>query len=157
MDNEQQLIRCAHLLNQTIINYLGPQKIMAWVSKVTFHLQLLYGPKFHTVAHVSLLKTFHPDPFQHQPQHLTLVVVQARGILYPAVLDCHIPQGTLQYLIGWAGYNLEDSSWEPVSEVHATSKVWAFQAHQCGKTVTVGVGGGKGRAEDGVRVMQLFA
>lgn len=55
---------------------------------------------------------------------------------------------TPQYLIDWAGFNLENYSWEPVSEVHVPAKVWAFHAHQPGKLGALA--GEKGRAGDGV-------
>lgn len=60
-------VHSVHPSSKSDHHYLGPQKIMAWVSKVTFSLQLPYAPKIHTVIHLSLLKPVKPRPLPMSP------------------------------------------------------------------------------------------
>jgi hypothetical protein len=112
--------------------YLGPYKILEKVGTVSYKLQLPPTMQVHNVFHVSLLRPYknptQVDPY-HQLQPPPPVIINDREEYeVEEILDKRIYYNHPQYLVKWHGYDLNDATWEPVSNLeHARELLEEFE------------------------------
>uniref|UniRef100_A0A8C5MDR7 Gypsy retrotransposon integrase-like protein 1 n=1 Tax=Leptobrachium leishanense TaxID=445787 RepID=A0A8C5MDR7_9ANUR len=108
--------------------FVGPFRIIKKINSVAFRLQLPDSYKIHPVFHVSLFKSYHPDPFIDRSPAPPPPSVVSDSLEYEIVriLDSRLHRGGLQYYVHWKGYGPEERSWEPVQDVHAPALLRAF-------------------------------
>jgi hypothetical protein len=94
--------------------WIGHFKVLKWVGKVAYKLELPESLKIHDIFHISLLKSYktsgkaQPPP----PPILDELSFDVERVLTHVVRGSRTrPQNF--YLIKWLGYGLEHNSWEP--------------------------------------------
>jgi Chromo (CHRromatin Organisation MOdifier) domain len=77
------------------------------------------GTNAHPVFHSSLLKSYKPGYTGERTAHVPEAVSVDGQVEYvvDAVLDERVRRGKKKYLVHWAGYHTNDSTWEPVANV----------------------------------------
>ena len=97
--------------------YCGPFKVIKKINDQAYKLQLPLELKVHNVFHISLLKTYVPDPNHvlHDIQQLTstegALEIQPEAILQKRLRQLR-NRSINEYLIKWAAYPEEDATWE---------------------------------------------
>jgi hypothetical protein len=113
--------------------FIGPYKVLEQVGTNAYKLDLPASLKIHPVINAERLKPFHPSPSDFA----------SRGVDHPPsievngkpeyevdyILNKRTRAGRIEYLVAWAGYPLEDATWEPKSHLKNAAKVVAeFEA-----------------------------
>lgn len=99
---------------------------------MAYELALLASFRIHLVFHVSLLKTVSANhfPWRTAPPPAPVIVDGTEKYEVEPILDCGHQPGQLQYLIKWKGYDVEENSWEPATNIHASGLPWSIhRAH----------------------------
>ncbi|KAJ1114308.1 hypothetical protein NDU88_002547 [Pleurodeles waltl] len=110
--------------------YIGPYEVLRQINPVAYRLNLPASLRIHPVFHCSLLK-----PALSATRQAVPPVVRDGQLEYEVrrVLDSKRRGGKLWYLVSWKGYNAEDDSWEPESNIHAPRAVRLFHARHPSK------------------------
>ncbi|KAM4795957.1 von Willebrand factor A domain-containing protein 3B [Rhinophrynus dorsalis] len=110
--------------------YLGPFRVEAWLSPVSYRLNLPATLRIHPVFHVSLLKPHVPAHAAHPPSTPPppVSIDCSEVCVIDAVLNSRLFRGALQYLVNWKGYNPEDRSWVAAADVHTPSLLCRFHS-----------------------------
>jgi hypothetical protein len=108
---------------------LGPFRITQQINPVAFRLQLPDSFKCHNVFHASLLEPYHANEFPGR-QVLPPPPVKVQGqdeYEVSEILDSKIRWKKVYYLVHWAGYEINERTWEPAENlVNAQEKVLEF-------------------------------
>lgn len=104
--------------------YIGPYTITEKIGPVAYRLDLPPSTKIHTVFHVSLLKPYH-DPAEvhgHKPLPMPLDWLDGAPTFAVDKIMAHrlVSSGrktSVAYLIRWSGFDEENDSWEPYSNL----------------------------------------
>jgi hypothetical protein len=98
--------------------FLGPFPIIAKLSDVVYRLKLPRTLRIHDVFHISLLEKYRQDTIPGRRRNPPPPIVTPEGDIeweVDQVLDSRLfgRWKKLQYLVSWAGYGLDQNSWEP--------------------------------------------
>jgi hypothetical protein len=96
---------------------------------VAYKLDLPVGTNAHPVFHSSLLKAYKPDSTGERSTPVPEAVSVDGQVEYivEAVLDERVRRGKREYLVHWAGYHANDSTWEPAINVQGSEALITFQ------------------------------
>ena len=113
---------------------VGPFEILQKVGSSSYKLKLPSSWKIHPVFHSDLLSHFEEPVFDHQKigdAPLPEVIDDHEEFEVEKILDSRFYRKHLQFLVQWKGYPLEDSTWEPESNVKNAAEAIAdfYQAH----------------------------
>lgn len=99
-------------------NY-GPYEIVEKVGPVDFRLKLPPQNKVHPVFHASKLVPYQEDEIgDRNPNQPPPIEVEGHDEYeVEKVLDSRVFRGWVQYLVKWVGYDVSESTWEPVRNV----------------------------------------
>ncbi|HEV7736862.1 MAG TPA: hypothetical protein VGO47_05740, partial [Chlamydiales bacterium] len=115
---------------------LGPYEIVKAVGRHAYQLKLPKTMKqLHPVFPVIKLTTALDDPIpgrRPKPPPPPVLVEGEQEWEVEEVLDSRMFRGQLEYLIRWKGFGIEESSWEPRTNVHAPQLVAKFQQEHPG-------------------------
>ena len=108
---------------------LGPFCIQEQINPVAYRLELPASMKVHPVFHVSLLEAYKESTISGrlQPSPPSVEVEGHDEYEVEEVLDSRRRRGKLQYLIQWRGYDINERTWEPATNLaNAPLKVQEF-------------------------------
>lgn len=108
---------------------LGPYKVKAKLSDLTYELELPESLKIHPVFHVSLLSPHHEDdiPGRTQPPPPPIEVEGDLEYEVDEVVDARRFRRKFQYLVRWKGYSREHDTWVNAEDMgNAQAKIRAF-------------------------------
>jgi hypothetical protein len=126
------------LSNKFKQRFIGPFRIMAQVSPVTFKLALPSTLRVHPVFHVSLLRPYHtPGPEQSRAAQPAPIFEDDNQWRVETLLAKRVVRGTTQYLVRWEGFGPEDDSWVPSRDI-SKDLIRAFGRQHSGATVPQG-------------------
>jgi Chromo (CHRromatin Organisation MOdifier) domain len=109
--------------------FSGPYKVTKRVSPVAYRLELPPGTNAHPVFHSSLLKAYKPDSTGERMAQVPEAVSIDGQVEYvvDAILDERVRRGKDEYLVHWAGYHTNDSTWEPMANVLGSEALVSYQ------------------------------
>jgi hypothetical protein len=109
--------------------FAGPYKVVKRVSPVAYKLELPPGTNAHPVFHSSLLKAYKLDSTGERAVQVPEAVTVDGQVEYvvDAVLDDRVRRGKREYLVHWAGYHANDSTWEPIANVQGSEALVTYQ------------------------------
>lgn len=116
--------------------FLGPFKVLAEISPVSYRLELPRSVRMHDVFHVSLLRPY-ADPRADFPDRLapapTVRLADGDvGYIVDAILDYRVRGRTKQYLVQWRGFPTSEATWEPLRNLEeCADEIAAFHAARC--------------------------
>ena len=103
--------------------FVGPFKITAKKSNVTYQLALPSSWKIHNVFHSSLLKRYTPsdnveeeEARRSRPQPCLINGEEEYEV--KTILSKRTKRNKTQYLVEWLGYPIYDATWEPIEHLH---------------------------------------
>lgn len=98
---------------------IGPFKVLAKIGNASYRLELPLHFKIHNVFHVSLLENYSPNPWPSRIVEKSPPIEIEDHYEYEVeeILDSKIVRKKLKYLVKWLGYELEDSTWEPLENL----------------------------------------
>lgn len=98
---------------------LGPFQIIGKINDVAYRLQLPPSMKIHNVFHVSLLEPVTANSLSNrkQPPPPPIYVDGDKRYIVRNILDSRRRYNKLEYLVDWEGYDIQDRSWEPASNL----------------------------------------
>ena len=98
--------------------YLGPFKILEKIGKVAYRLELPIGSNAHPVFHISAMKGYlDPGPGRKFTKPEPVVVNEDLEYYVEEILDQRVRRKKTEYLVRWRGYPIEESTWEPASNL----------------------------------------
>ena len=106
--------------------FIGPYRITEVINPVSFRLELPESFHIHNVFHKSLLKKYFEPVVPSKASPPPVLVNDAVEYVASKIVDVRNVRNSLQYLIHWKGYGLEERSWVPAREVHAPRLVRKF-------------------------------
>jgi Chromo (CHRromatin Organisation MOdifier) domain len=114
---------------QTARELAGPYKVIKRVSPVAYMLELPPGTNAHPVFHSSLLKAYKIDSTDERVSQVPELISVDGQVEYivDAVLDERVHHGKKEYLVHWAGYHTNDSTWEPMANVLGSEALVTYQ------------------------------
>jgi hypothetical protein len=118
--------------------FVGPFRVTRVINPNAYELDLPAQLRIHPVQNVSKLRRYvrSADRFSSRPQQPSRPPPEC---VDPAGDEVYVVERILakrlvgrrqQYLVKWAGYPLEESSWEPKSNLRCPDKLAEFEAHQ---------------------------
>jgi hypothetical protein len=111
--------------------YSGPYTITKKISDVVYVLDLPENMHIHPVFHISKLKRFHRregEPNADEQMPPPIIVDDHEEWEVEEILAKRKTKKGIEYLIKWAGYPEEASSWQPIRNVvNAPEKVREFE------------------------------
>ena len=122
-------IRTARPSEKLDFRRIGPYKVLERINDVAYRLELTPSMKIHDVFHVSLLEKYHQNTLtgRTQPRLPPIKIDGKEEFVVNDILDSRLVWKTLQYLVDWKGYGVEERTWEPVKHVkNAKEKVESF-------------------------------
>ena len=112
-----QLTHTSHKLSE---RWLGPYSIISLAEPNAIKLKLLRSLQIHPIINVSWIKPYHGSMegqtlYQPGPVHMT----ENRDNEWKVdhIMDSHLKNKKLKYLIYWKGYDDSDHTWEPKSNL----------------------------------------
>ena len=119
--------------------FIGPFLVTENIGKVAFKLKLPQGYKIHNVFHVNLLKPVNPNLQYENPQPTPIFIDGTPEYHVKEILAHKIRYNKTHYQVLWEGYPIEESTWEPASNLTNCQEVLSLyiQAHP-----ELGSGGG---------------
>jgi len=118
--------------------FIGPLKVTRVINPNAYELELPPQLKIHPVQNISKLRHYirSPDRFAARPQPLSRPppeAVDATGdgeyVVERILAERKVGRGK-QYLVKWAGYPNEESSWEPRKNLSCPDLLAEFEAQQ---------------------------
>ena len=118
--------------------FVGPLKVTRVINPNAYELELLPQLRIHPVQNISKLRRYlrSPDRFASRPQPLPRPPPEcadpAGGAEYivERILAQRQNGRRREYLVRWLGYPLEESSWEPRSNLRCPDLLAEFEAQQ---------------------------
>jgi len=118
--------------------FVGPLKVTRVINPNAYELELPPQLRIHPVQNISKLRRYlrSPDRFASRPQPLPRPPPEAGdaagGVEYVVerILAERKSGRSVQYLIKWAGYPLEESSWQKKSDLRCPDLLAEFEAQQ---------------------------
>jgi hypothetical protein len=118
--------------------FIGPLKVTRVINPNAYELELPPQLRIHPVQNISKLRRYlrSPDRFAGRPQPLPRPPPEysdpAGGPQYVVerILAQRGAKAKRQYLVKWAGYPVEESSWEPRKNLACPDKLAEFEAQQ---------------------------
>ena len=118
--------------------FIGPLKITRVINPNAYELELPPQLRIHPVQNISKLRRYlrSPDRFASRPQPLPRPPPEyedpAGGPSYVVerILAQRGATNRRQYLVKWAGYPTEESSWEPRRNLNCPDRLAEFEAQQ---------------------------
>jgi hypothetical protein len=118
--------------------FIGPLKVTRVINPNAYELELPPQLRIHPVQNISKLRRYtrSPDRFAGRPQPLPRpppeYVDPAGGPAYVVerILAERRSGRSKQYLVKWAGYPTEESSWEPLRNLDCPDRLAEFEAQQ---------------------------
>jgi len=118
--------------------FVGPLRVTRVINPNAYELELPPQLRIHPVQNISKLRRYtrSPDRFASRPQPLPRPPPEyadpAGGPQYVVerILAERRNGRSKQYLVKWAGYPTEESSWEPRGNLHCPDLLAEFEAHQ---------------------------
>ncbi|MEQ1736980.1 MAG: SET domain-containing protein-lysine N-methyltransferase, partial [Rhodoglobus sp.] len=118
--------------------FVGPLKVIRIINPNAYELELPPQLRIHPVQNISKLRRYlrSPDRFAGRPQPLPRpppeYVDPAGGPVYVVerILAQRGAANRRQYLVKWAGYPTEESSWEPRRNLNCPDRLAEFEAQQ---------------------------
>jgi Chromo (CHRromatin Organisation MOdifier) domain len=109
--------------------FAGPYKVIQRVSPVAYKLELPQGANAHPAFHSSLLKVYKIDSTGERVSQVPEPISVDGQVEYivDAVLNERVRRGKMEYLVHWAGYHTNDSTWEPVANVLGSEALVSYQ------------------------------
>ena len=102
--------------------FTGPHRVLAVLSPLTVEIQDEYNQRHKQIVHVKRLKAY---------KSVTDDLVPAGDAAISSIRASRIDNdGTLQYLVRWAGFTRRYDSWVAATDVHAPELVAAFERLQ---------------------------
>src|SRR4051812_18279645 len=106
--------------------WVGPFLIINQKHKDSFELDLQGKFNIHLVFHANLLKPYLENdetefPDRHQDPPEPIRINDENEYEVEEILKKRTYHGKTQYLVKWHGYNIEDSTWEPLSNLKILS------------------------------------
>ncbi len=108
---------------------LGPFKVIKQINPVNYHLELPSTMQINPMFHMSLLELYNESYILKKTFLLSLPVEIDNEIEYEVeeILNSHIENRCLEYLINWQGYGIDEYTWELSSNVmNAFEKIKEF-------------------------------
>jgi hypothetical protein len=108
---------------------IGPFPIQKQINQVAYQLTLPASMKVDLVFHVSLLKPYKASniPGITQPPPPCIEIDSHEEYEMEEVLDSRQRRGRLEYLVHWRGYDINECTWEPSTNLaNAPQKVQEF-------------------------------
>lgn len=99
---------------------IGPYEIEAKLERDNYRLKLPERMKIHPIFHISLL-TKTKNPTNDQDEILEEYEVSE-------ILDKRKRNGLTEYLVKWEGYDSEDNTWEPTSNLNCPDVVRRYES-----------------------------
>jgi hypothetical protein len=99
---------------------LGPFTILEQINPVAYRLQLPQKTRLHPVFHVSLLEPYHPStiPGRNPPLPPPIELDDGREEYeVDEIVDSKYVRNSLQYLLKWVGYGIDEFSWQKATNV----------------------------------------
>lgn len=121
--------------------YLGPFRIAEKRSSVVYKLELPATWKMHPVFHISKLRRYHegPEEFGSRGDPRPQAIVDEDGEErweVERILKHRRRRGRDEYLVKWAGWPVEEASWEPKDHLdRAEQALLDFEQNRGGKNV----------------------
>lgn len=99
--------------------WVGPYRVSKVISDHAYRLELPSHMRINNSFHVSLLEPYNPNPFEGRipPPPAPVEVEGEEEYEVKEILDSRKRYGKLQYLVSWVGYNREEDSWQPATNV----------------------------------------
>lgn len=99
---------------------MGPLKVLEKASNLDYVIQLPPGSTHHPKFHVDRLTAQRGTPPSHQTQGsnpLPMILGHSKEYEVEEILQCKKLRGKTHYLVKWKGYQLEESTWEPLQNL----------------------------------------
>lgn len=96
--------------------WIGPYKVIRKIKDSAYALELPATMKIHNVFHPSKLKkktTLNAPPRNYVPPDMPVVIEGQEFHEVEAILDSRRRGRSVQYLVHWKGYGINDRTWEP--------------------------------------------
>jgi RNase H-like domain found in reverse transcriptase/Reverse transcriptase (RNA-dependent DNA polymerase)/Integrase zinc binding domain/Chromo (CHRromatin Organisation MOdifier) domain/Retroviral aspartyl protease len=94
---------------------LGPFPIVKVISQTNYELSLPKGMRIHPIFHISLLE---PAPADADIQDsIEVIPEQEEEYEVERILDTEWKDNEIKYLVRWKGYEPNDDTWEPVTNL----------------------------------------
>src|SRR5215470_2630708 len=103
----------------------GPFKVLKVIGPNAYKLKLPANWKIHPVFNTVKLRPYKPDTLDRSVANtrpLPTIIDNEPEYAIEYLLDSRLYKGKLQYLVKWKGYPKEESTWEPVSELHRAGR-----------------------------------
>ncbi len=118
--------------------FLGPFRITKVISRTAYELQLPSTYRIHPVFHIHLLKPWRdgrqvlPSRIIEPPAEPELIEGDDRTFWeVESILGKRRLGHSVQYLVKWKGYSLEENTWEPLENLtHADEAIQEFEQRQ---------------------------
>jgi hypothetical protein len=118
--------------------FVGPLKVTRVINPNAYELELPPQLKIHPVQNISKLRHYirSPDRFTGRPQPLPRPPPEAADAagdgqyIVERILAERKSGRSRQYLVKWAGYPVEESSWEPRKNLNCPDRLAEFEAQQ---------------------------
>ena len=117
MDN----IKTTRPMKKLDYQWSGPFKILERIKDTAYKLDLPKTMRIHNIFHPSKLKKYdnkNAPPRAHVQPPLALVIEDQEFHHIEVILDSRRMGRSIQYLVHWAGYGVNDQTWEPYSTLN---------------------------------------
>ena len=116
--------------------FVGPFRILRNFNDRSFELDLPKSMRIHRIFHARLLKPFEEDDiegrYRSPPDSVEIDGQEEYEV--EEIVARRLRRGKTQYLVKWAGYGVEEKSWEPVGNLaHAQDLVKEFEERETRK------------------------
>jgi len=128
-----QLLGDAHRTRKLSTRFLGPYTVKRVINDNAYELDLPPSFRIHPVINISQLKPYHDgakefphrSPAPSRPPPVTAHPTMASESEWEAeeILDSRIERNKTKYLVKWAGYPREESTWEPIANLNNSKRL----------------------------------